>query len=83
MTLASSMGHGRVVGALACQKDSYLHTLDAEVLSCVKFSSENAAQQKKSKKNAGNSTVPDMWLIEFTDSVLFPEGTYVYACNLK
>ncbi|KAK8024724.1 alanyl-tRNA synthetase domain-containing protein 1 [Apiospora arundinis] len=68
---------GRVVGALACQRDSYLQTLETEVVSCVKWS--RPAVSQKPAKNAQKMTVKaetdsDLWLIELADSVLFPEG---------
>lgn len=71
----------RIVGALACQRDSYLRILDTEVISCVKLSPQKAVTETKAKasknstKNDVASASPDLWSIEFTDSVLFPEGT--------
>ncbi|KAF0641318.1 hypothetical protein FPSE5266_02250 [Fusarium pseudograminearum] len=53
---------GRVVGDLACQSDSYLRSIETKIISC-----EKSAQ--KSKKQAQ----PE-WLIECSNSVLFPEG---------
>ncbi|KAI0118706.1 threonyl and alanyl tRNA synthetase second additional domain-containing protein [Nemania sp. FL0031] len=70
-----------IVGALACQRDSYLEDLVSEVVSCVKFTPPPPADPKKGQKskapNAAVSSEPppsDLWLIEFADSVLFPEG---------
>lgn len=70
------MRRGCVVGALACQKDSYLQALNAEVLSCVKFAppENSSTTPKKSKKDLVGSNLPDVWLVEFSDSILFPEG---------
>ncbi|KAH6889639.1 threonyl and alanyl tRNA synthetase second additional domain-containing protein [Thelonectria olida] len=66
---------GQMLGALACQKNSYLRTLETEVVSCVKFSPPEAKQSAKKKKNASASPpASDVWLVEFSDSVLFPEG---------
>ncbi|KAI5468129.1 Threonyl/alanyl tRNA synthetase [Mariannaea sp. PMI_226] len=67
----------QILGALACQRDSYLRTLESEVVSCVKFSPpENKQQNGPKKKKNATEVVPasDVWLIEFSDSVLFPEG---------
>ena len=72
----------RVVGALTCQRDSYLRTLDTEVVSCDKLSSQNTGQPNvetgvkatKASTNEEPSSAPPQWLIEFADSVLFPEG---------
>lgn len=62
---------GRAVGALTCQSDSYLSTLDTEVVSCVKATppEQNGSKKKKQAEPAQN-----MWLVECADSVLFPEG---------
>ncbi|RGP77804.1 alaninetrna ligase [Fusarium longipes] len=59
---------GRVVGDLTCQSDSYLTSLDTRVISCEKA----PKQAHKSKKTHGHAH--DEWLIECSDSVLFPEG---------
>ncbi|OHE95139.1 threonyl and Alanyl tRNA synthetase second additional domain-containing protein [Colletotrichum orchidophilum] len=65
----------QVVGALACQKNSYLRTLEAEVISCEKRPPPPAKKNGKDK-SAGSvaESSADVWLIEFADSVLFPEG---------
>jgi misacylated tRNA(Ala) deacylase len=75
-----------IVGALSCQKDSYLRSLETEVVSCVKYELPKVPQSKgKPKSNkladlekaAGGDAVNSSiaWLIEFADSVLFPEGS--------
>ena len=72
----------RVVGALSCQRYSYLRTLETEVVSCIKLSSQRADQlvTKSTTKAAKASTeiepssASPLWLIEFVDSVFFPEG---------
>ncbi|KAM0431458.1 hypothetical protein ACHAPT_005435 [Fusarium lateritium] len=71
MAETDSVSAGRVVGALACQLDSYLKTLDTEVISCVKALADASKISKKKKQEA---TPQDEWLIECADSVLFPEG---------
>ncbi|KAF5009254.1 hypothetical protein FDECE_4547 [Fusarium decemcellulare] len=63
---------GQVVGALACQLDSYLKTLDTEVISCIKAPKE--ANKASKKKKQPDAVAQDEWLIECADSVLFPEG---------
>lgn len=74
-----------IVGALKCQKDSYLQTLETEVVSCEEYQPPKTAQQNgksKTKKSTdpskalpnGDSTPGKTWLIELADSVLFPEG---------
>lgn len=74
-----------IVGALQCQKNSYLQTLETEVVSCEEWVPPKTGQQAgkaKTKKStdptkgienrdmAGSKT----YLIELADSVLFPEG---------
>lgn len=76
-----------IVGALSCQKNSYLETLDTEVISCEEYSLPKGDQKCKSKKYTDLSNVeggkesatPQMWMVEFADSVLFPEGGGQYA----
>lgn len=84
-SIPSSQVH--VVGALACQRDSYLRTIEAEVVSCVKFSPPKVKQsngQKKKQAAANSSTIDhvDSWLVEFSDSVLFPEGIFINSLSL-
>ncbi|KAF2632721.1 ThrRS/AlaRS common domain-containing protein [Macroventuria anomochaeta] len=74
-----------IVGALSCQKDSYLQTLETEVVACDEYIPPKGNPQNgkaKSKKSTdpskvnGNaeSATQRTWMIEFADSVLFPEG---------
>ncbi|KAF2681358.1 ThrRS/AlaRS common domain-containing protein [Lentithecium fluviatile CBS 122367] len=74
-----------IVGALLCQKDSYLQTLETEVVSCDEYVPPKSLQtnvKSKAKKSidsekgsdSGTATPSKTWLIEFADSVLFPEG---------
>ncbi|KAF1842369.1 ThrRS/AlaRS common domain-containing protein [Cucurbitaria berberidis CBS 394.84] len=74
-----------IVGALKCQQDSYLQTLETEVVSCNEYIPPKTPQQNgksKSKKSTdptkvlqnSESTPSKTWLIELADSVLFPEG---------
>lgn len=67
----------KVVGDLACQHDSYLRTIESEVVSCVEHLPQAKANgSKKSPKNQVPEEPPQSWLIECSDSVLFPEGSY-------
>ncbi|KAH8601768.1 Threonyl/alanyl tRNA synthetase [Bisporella sp. PMI_857] len=63
-----------VVGALACQKDSYLRSLETKVISCTKATPANQSQASSKKKKAPQTNPSDVWHVEFADSVLFPEG---------
>ena len=84
MALLHPILRSRIVGALACQRDSYLRALDTEVISCVKLSPQKADQTlPETKTQVSTDSIqlskselsPKFWLIEFADSVLFPEGT--------
>jgi misacylated tRNA(Ala) deacylase len=73
-----------IVGALRCQKDSYLQSLETEVISCTEYVPPKADQNSKSKTKKstdptkattnGDAAQSKTWHIEFADSVLFPEG---------
>jgi misacylated tRNA(Ala) deacylase len=71
-----------IVGALRCQKDSYLQTFETEVVSCSEYAAPEAPKQNgksKTKKSTDPSKFEQTqnsksWLIELADSVLFPEG---------
>ncbi|KAL1606444.1 hypothetical protein SLS60_003848 [Paraconiothyrium brasiliense] len=80
--MATAVVTGSVVGALSCQKDSYLQALETEVISCEEYVRTEANGKSKSKKSTDlskiqgdeNATSNQTWMIEFADSVLFPEG---------
>lgn len=59
-----------VVGALACQKDSFLRTFQSVVLSCLEYT---PPQSNRTKKNTEAAKGPE-YAIEVEDTVLFPEG---------
>jgi misacylated tRNA(Ala) deacylase len=74
-----------IVGALRCQKDSYLQVFETEVFSCDEYTPPKAPEQtakSKTKKSTdpgkfqkdGDKAQSKTWLIELADSVLFPEG---------
>lgn len=75
MTATKQTRVGQIVGALACQHDSYLKSLETEVVSCEKYVPPKSSQATTKKKAKAND-VPeqDLWLIECENSVLFPEG---------
>ncbi|KAE9364439.1 ThrRS/AlaRS common domain-containing protein [Stipitochalara longipes BDJ] len=75
MPLLPPNSRSRVVGDLACQRDSYLRTIDSEVISCVEWSPPKTNGSKKPSKNGASASESEkLYLIEFQDSVLFPEG---------
>lgn len=64
-----------IVGALACQKNSYLKSLNATVVKSYEYTLPMSLQDKQNvnakKKAAKPSTVH---AVELSDTVLFPEG---------
>ncbi|KAK1985441.1 threonyl and alanyl tRNA synthetase second additional domain-containing protein [Colletotrichum cereale] len=67
----------QVVGALACQRSSYIRTLEAEVISCEKRPPPTTKKNGSKEKSAGDAVSgghSETWLVEFADSILFPEG---------
>lgn len=75
------------MGALACQKDSYLKTLTTTVLSCIPVERPNGNGKNKGKdaiKDKGKDKCPTtvasagdlgcLYQVELEDTVLFPEG---------
>ena len=83
----------RVVGELACQRNSYLRTLNTVVVSCIEIAPQSNEITAKTLHNKGakNRTeasksdireCPKLWELEFADSVLFPEGTVLFCQGL-
>ena len=77
--MAAAVLESRPVGALACQKDSYLRSLETEVVSCVKLFITQTNKKVKGPKVGENDVsskdaYSGLWQVEFKDSVLFPEG---------
>lgn len=74
------MSAGTVVGALACQRDSFLRTFKTVVLSCspltVDAKQEDGKKLKKSKNksNDDESLTKPLYEVELEDTILFPEG---------
>ncbi|ODQ63402.1 ThrRS/AlaRS common domain-containing protein [Nadsonia fulvescens var. elongata DSM 6958] len=60
-----------IVGALACQKDSYLKTLTTKVVSCVALT---VPKPSKSKSKVIPPVETPRYEVEFEDTILFPEG---------
>lgn len=66
-----------IVGALACQKNSFLKTFQTAVVSCSEHVSIPTAKDKQNKNK--KSTEPEKvkpveYEIELKDTILFPEG---------
>jgi misacylated tRNA(Ala) deacylase len=69
---------GTIVGALACQRDSYLKTFKTTVLRCtpLEINNNNNDKKKGSKKLTEQPDIEfkPLYEIELQDTVLFPEG---------
>lgn len=67
-----SLAMPSIVGALACQKNSFLKTLQTVVMSCKEYEALSPSKEKQGKKNA--QAKEKLYAVEFKDTVLFPEG---------
>lgn len=67
---------GTIVGALACQKDSFLKELETSVVGCTEHKGHITAKDKqnKGKKDKSGSKSAVQYAVELQDTVLFPEG---------
>lgn len=66
-----------IVGALACQKNSFLKTFETAVISCKKYEPimTSKDKQNKNKKKDGEAVdQPLLYAVELEDTILFPEG---------
>ncbi|VEU23201.1 DEKNAAC104304 [Brettanomyces naardenensis] len=79
MTISPSCG--AVVGALACQRDSYLKKFASTVISCTEYippketGGKKSKKGKKAKKEEQDKAVPQkLYEVELEDTILFPEG---------
>lgn len=61
-----------IVGALACQKNSFLKTFNTKVISSYEFIPPLTSKDKQNKKS--KITKPKEFGIELQDTILFPEG---------
>ncbi len=62
-----------VVGALQCQKNSFLKEFSTTVISCTEEKPEPVAKGKKSKSKDQAVATPK-FAVELQDTILFPEG---------
>lgn len=65
-----------VVGALACQRDSFLKAFETRVVSCKEYEPILSARDKqnKGKKSAEDKLEKGLFSVELEDTILFPEG---------
>lgn len=68
-----SLAMPTIVGALACQKNSFLKTLKTVVLSCKEYTEPIASSKDKQGKKR-DAPKEKLFAVEFQDTVLFPEG---------
>lgn len=72
MTIKAS---STVVGALACQRDSFLKTLKTTVVSCDEHKGHVTAKDKQNKNSKKQSDPKDLkYAIQLADTIIFPEG---------
>lgn len=62
-----------IVGALACQKNSFMKTLKTVVYSCKEYTEPIASSKDKQNKKI-EPPKEKLYAVEFEDTILFPEG---------
>lgn len=68
-----SLSMPTIVGALACQRNSFLKSLKTTVLSCKEYTEPIASSKDKQGKKR-DTPKEKLFAVEFQDTVLFPEG---------
>lgn len=65
-----------IVGALACQKNSFLKTFQTVVVSCKEYEPimTSKDKQNKGKKKEEKPSDEELYAVELEDTILFPEG---------
>lgn len=65
-----------IVGALACQKNSFLKTLQTTVVSCKEYTPIATSKDKQNKNLKQAKPVEErvLYAVELEDTILFPEG---------
>ncbi|KAI3402937.2 hypothetical protein KGF56_004189 [Candida oxycetoniae] len=64
-----------IVGALACQKNSFLKTLNTKVVSSYEFASPLPSSKENGKKSSSSIDKEKLkYGVELEDTILFPEG---------
>lgn len=73
MTVATST----IVGALACQRNSFLKSFETVVVSCKAYEpimTSKDKQNKGKKKSEPDAPKEELYALELEDTILFPEG---------
>lgn len=65
-----------IVGALACQKNSFLKSFQTLVISCNEYEPIMTSKDKQNKGKKKEEKVPTekLYAVELEDTILFPEG---------
>lgn len=76
--MASAVANSTIVGALACQRNSFLKTFQTKVVSCKEYqpikTSKDKQNQGKKKPEKDQSPAEKLYALELEDTILFPEG---------
>lgn len=75
--------HERYVGLLKCQLDPNARELETLVVRCEKHKEplvarSNGKEKGKGKAGKGAAIVEDLYEVELLDTVLFPEGMFLF-----
>lgn len=78
VSMTSAVASSTIVGALACQRNSFLKTFRTRVVSCEEYQPIKTSKDKQNqnKKDAGKEQTPcePLYSLELQDTILFPEG---------
>lgn len=71
-----SVATSTIVGALACQKNSFLKSFQTVVVSCKEYEPIMTSKDKQNKGKKSEDTTPKerLYAVELKDTILFPEG---------
>ncbi|OBA19098.1 alanyl-tRNA synthetase [Metschnikowia bicuspidata var. bicuspidata NRRL YB-4993] len=76
--MASCVTSSTIVGALACQRNSFLKTFQTTVVSCKKYepikTSKDKQNQNKKSTEKEQKFEESLYALELQDTILFPEG---------
>lgn len=69
-----TMATSTVVGALACQRNSFLTSFTTTVVSCEANKAPETSKDKQNKNKKKASPTEPVYAVELKDTILFPEG---------
>ena len=74
----TTMATSTIVGALACQRNSFLKTFQTKVVSCKEYEPIKTSRDKQNKNKTSSKTEEGsreaLYALELQDTILFPEG---------